>query len=106
MDVDKNKDADKNNDENKNKKIFKWEYLLLFVAFVFPIIISFFTSFFNQNLPQFNFYTYVGKCLLVVKQNMGYYGTVFGLFLAMKKYSENKEQNEKERQEKQELIEQ
>ena len=39
MDVDKNKDTDKNNDENK--KIFKWEYLLLFVAFVFPIIISF-----------------------------------------------------------------
>ena len=98
MDVDKNKDADKNNDENKNKKIFKWEYLLLFVAFVFPIIISFFTSFFNQNLPQFNFYTYVGKCLLVVKQNMGYYGTIFGIFIAIETFLDSKKQREEQKE--------
>ena len=88
------------------KKILKSEYLLLFVAFVFPIAISFIISLLNRNLPQLNFYIYFEKCLSVVKQNMGYYGTVFGLFLAMKKYSEDKEQSEKERDEKQERREQ
>ena len=81
------------------KKILKTENLLLFVAFVFPIAISFTISLINCNLPQLNFYTYVGKCLSIVKQNMGYYGTVFGLFLAMKKYSEDKKQSEKEKEE-------
>ena len=81
------------------KKILKLENLLLFVAFVFPIAISFIISLLNRNLPQLNFYIYFEKCLSVVKQNMGYYGTVFGLFLAMKKYSEDKEQSEKNREE-------
>lgn len=36
---------------------------------------------------------------------MGYYGTVFGLFLAMKKYSEDKEQNEKNREEREKTRE-
>lgn len=81
------------------KKILKLENLLLFVAFVFPIAISFIISLLNRNLPQLNFYIYFEKCLSVVKQNMGYYGTVFGLFLAMKKYSDDKEQSEKNREE-------
>lgn len=81
------------------KKILKSEYLLLFVAFVFPIAISFSISLLNRNLPQLNFYIYFEKCLSVVKQNMGYYGTIFGLFLAMKKYSEDKKKSEKERDE-------
>ena len=94
------------------KKKLKMENLLLFVAFVFPIAISFIISLLNRNLPELNLYVYFEKCLFVVKQNMGYYGTVFGLFLAMKKYSEDKEQSEKnreerkqEREEKQERIE-
>lgn len=81
------------------KKILKWENLLLFLVFVFPVIIYFVTSLLNKNLPPFNFYIYFGKCLSIVKQNMGYYGTVFGLFLAMKKYSEDKKKSEKERDE-------
>lgn len=105
MDFDKNKDAYKNNDENKNKRISKLEYSLLFIAFVFPIVISLIISLLNRNLPELNFYIYFEKCLSVVKQNMGYYGTVFGLFLAMKKYSEDKEQRKQEREEKQERIE-
>ena len=36
---------------------------------------------------------------------MGYYGTVFGLFLAMKKYSEDKEQSEKNREEREKARE-
>ena len=87
------------------KKILKMENLLLFVAFVFPIAISFAISLINCNLPQLNFYTYVEKCLSIVKQNMGYYGTVFGLFLAMKKYSEDKEQSEKNREEREKTRE-
>ena len=78
------------------KKILKWENLLLFLVFVFPVIIYFVTSLLNKNLPPFNFYIYFGKCLSIVKQNMGYYGTVFGLFLAMKKYSEDKKKIKKD----------
>ena len=78
------------------EKILKLDNLLLFVAFVFPIAISFIISLLNRNLPQLNFYIYFEKSLLVVKQNMGYYGTIFGLYFAVKKYYEDKKQRDKE----------
>lgn len=95
MDEGKNKDLDENKDGDKNKKILKMENLFLFFGSIFPIFVSLLISIFNNNLLPFS-RIYFTKCLSIVKQNMGYYGTVFGVYFAVKKYYEDKNQRDKE----------
>lgn len=76
-------------------KILKWENWFLFFGSIFPIFVSFLISLSSNNLPPFS-YVYFTKCLLIVKENIGYYGTIFGLYFAVKKYYEDKNQRDKE----------
>lgn len=78
------------------KKIFL--ILVWIVAVVLPLITSLVISILNNTIPQWDVAVYLLKGLSVVRNNMGYYGTIFGIFIAIETFLDNKKQREEQKE--------
>lgn len=85
------------------KKIFL--ILVWIVAVILPLITSLLISILNNTIPQWDIAVYSLKGLSVVRNNMGYYGTIFGIFIAIETFLDSKKQREEQKeQRRQDLI--
>lgn len=72
--------------------------LVWIIAVVLPLITSLVISILNNTIPQWDIAVYLLKGLSVVRNNMGYYGTIFGIFIAIETFLDNKKQREEQKE--------